>query len=134
MPEDLIIGVRAGTVFENYANAVLDETNTVISYPLQEEIYLELVVGRLDLALGNGLSMRTGFLDTQLGVGFETVGPRLDAPVHFGRGEAVALRKAHPELRAGINAAIERLLEDGGLEEIWDRYFDTPPAAALALR
>jgi arginine/ornithine transport system substrate-binding protein len=131
-PSGLTIGVREGTVFENYANSALDEENTVISYALQEEIYLDLVLGRLDLGLGNGLTMRTGFLNTQLGVGFEAVGPQLDDPAYFGRGEAIALRKAQSELRAATNAAIERLLSDGGLAEIWSRYFDIPPDTALA--
>lgn len=131
-PKGLTIGVRTGTVFENYANAVLDETNTVISYPLQEEIYLDLVLGRLDLGLGNGLTMRAGFLDTQLGVDFAIVGPRLADSAYFGHGEAVAMRKAQPELKAAIDAAIQHLLEDGGLEEIWNRYFDVPADVALA--
>jgi Bacterial extracellular solute-binding proteins, family 3 len=122
----------AGEAAAVVAWRALDEENTVISYALQEEIYLDLVLGRLDLGLGNGLTMRTGFLNTQLGVGFEAVGPQLDDPAYFGRGEAVALRKAQPELRAAINAAIERLLSDGGLAEIWSRYFDIPPDTALA--
>ena len=131
-PEGLTIGVRQGTVFENFAEAVLTETNTVISYPLQEEIFLDLLLGRLDATLGNGLTLQTGFLDTQLGVDFGLIGPGLDAPEYFGRGEAVAMRKGQPDLKAAIDAAIERLRQDGGLREIWHRYFALPADTALA--
>lgn len=126
MPEGQVIGVRNGTVFERYADAVLDSTNTVISYPLQEEIYLDLLLERLDLVLGNELTLRSGFLETQLGAGFSVRGPRLEDPDHFGRGEAVTLRKGQPQLKDDLNQAIRRLQADGGLEEIWSRYFDIP--------
>lgn len=124
------IGVRQGTTFERYARDVLATENTVVGYSLQNEIYLDLVLGRLDLALGNGLTMRAGFIDTPLGVGFDTVGAPLVEPAFFGAGEAVTLRRGDVVLKQRIDDAIRRLTADGGLAEIWDRYFDVPFAAA----
>jgi len=127
-PSNLVIGVRAGTTFERFANAELASDNLVVSYPLQEELYLDLALGRLDLALSNELSVTTGFLDTTLGAGFDLLGPRLSDPGYFGRGEAIAVRKGTIAVRDELNAGLARLRADGGLAEIWDRYFLLPPS------
>ena len=129
---DLTIGVRQGTTFDRYAMEVLAPANKVIRYPLQEEIYLDLSMGRLDLALSNELTAGAGFLDSELGGAFETIGPVLTDSTFFGYGEAVALRQSDTALRQNLNEAIESLREDGGLVEIWKRYFTMSPEEALA--
>lgn len=131
-PSGLVIGMRQGTTFERYGRAVLDGGNKVIGYPLQEELYLDLAMNRIDLALGNELTVRVGFLETQLGDGFDAVGPFLSDSRYFGDGEAVALRKGNPTLKNAVNEAIERLVADGGLDDIWSRYFSNVPRVSSA--
>jgi ABC-type amino acid transport substrate-binding protein len=130
-PSELRIGVRDGTTYERYATSRLAAANTIQRYRLQSEIYADLLLGRLDLVLGNGIILDAGFLATPLGDGFTLVGepdPEDDA---FGAGEAVALRKGQAELRTEIDAAIETLRADGSLNDIWQRYFPFPPGSAL---
>jgi ABC-type amino acid transport substrate-binding protein len=133
-PNGIRIGVRRGTVFETYARAVLAGSNEVIGYTLQEEIYLDLVLGRLDAGLGNGLSMQVAFLDTELGKEFALVDAPLRDDRYFGSGEAVAIRKGQLELKAALDRAIVRLRDDGVLAEIWQHYFDMPAEEALVLK
>lgn len=130
-PVELRIGVRDGTTYERYATERLAAGNTILRYRLQSEIFADLLLGRLDLVLGNGIILDAGFLATPLGDGFALVGEPDEDGDAFGAGEAVALRKGQARLRAEIDAAIETLREDGSLDDIWRRYFPFPPGAAL---
>lgn len=130
-PVELRIGVRDGTTYERYATERLAATNSIRRYRLQSEIFADLLLGRLDLVLGNGIILDAGFLATPLGDGFALVGEPDEDGDAFGAGEAVALRKGQARLRAEIDAAIETLREDGSLDDIWRRYFAFPPGAAL---
>ncbi len=130
-PAGLRIGVREGTTYAHYADARLAAANTILSYRLQSEIFADLLLGRLDLVLGNGIILDTGFLATPLGRDFALVGTPDESGEAFGAGEAVALRKGQGRLLAAIDAAIETLRGDGSLADIWRRYFAFPPAGAL---
>lgn len=130
-PTELRIGVRDGTTYERYATDYLASANTIRRYRLQSEIFADLLLGRLDLVLGNGIILDAGFLATPLGDGFALVGEPADEDGAFGVGEAVALRKGQAQLRAEIDAAIRTLSADGSLDDIWRRYFPFPPGASL---
>ena len=130
-PGELRIGVRDGTTYERYATSRLAPANTIRRYRLQSEVYADLLLGRVDLVLGNGIILDAGFLATPLGDGFALVGEPNSEDDAFGAGEAVALRKGQSGLRAEIDAAIETLREDGSLNDIWQRYFPFPPESAF---
>jgi arginine/ornithine transport system substrate-binding protein len=130
-PVELRIGVRDGTTYERYATSRLAPANTILRYRLQSEIFADLLLGRLDLVLGNGIILDAGFLATPLGDGFALVGEPDEDGDAFGAGEAVALRKGQARLRAEIDTAIETLREDGSLDDIWQRYFPFPPGSAF---
>jgi arginine/ornithine transport system substrate-binding protein len=77
------------------------------------------------------------FLKTDLGAGFDFVGPALDDPEWFGRGEGIAVRKGNTRLLTELNGALRQILADGTYTEIRRQFFDDdiyggPPVAAAS--
>jgi arginine/ornithine transport system substrate-binding protein len=93
------IGVHRGTTHDSFATATYGGLATIRRYTDRDELLIDLALGRLDLVISDGLATRAAFLDTELGAGFEFVGPELEAPEFFGEGEAIAVRKGDGELR-----------------------------------
>ncbi len=63
-------------------------------------------------------------LKTDLGSGFEFVGPAQTNSKWFGRGEGIAVRKGNAELLTRLNQALRQILADGTYAEIRAQYFD----------
>ncbi|MFM0114740.1 ABC transporter substrate-binding protein [Paraburkholderia nemoris] len=122
---DKSIGVEQGTIQETYAKTYWAPKGVrVVSYQSQDQVYADLIAGRLDATLQDAVQAKIGFLKTPRGAGFQFVGaPLVDATI-FGQGAAVGLRKEDVDLKAKIDQAIAEMLKDGSYKKIAIKYFD----------
>lgn len=117
------VGVQRSTIMEDYLRNERKDV-TVKTYPTIDEIWLDLVAGRLDAAMGGKLQIVEGFLSTERGKEFTLFGRDYADPKYFGYGSSIGVRKADSELRDAISGAILALRENGKYAEINDKYFD----------
>jgi arginine/ornithine transport system substrate-binding protein len=118
------IGVKRGTVHDRYLTAEYAGTAAIRRYGYSDEIFIDLALGRLDLAFADGITLTESFLKTDLGAEFGFAGPALSDPRWFGHGEGIAIRKGNSDLLARLNQALRQILSDGTYEEIRSKYFD----------
>jgi arginine/ornithine transport system substrate-binding protein len=118
------IGVKRGTVHDRYLSDQFAGTAAIRRYGNSDEIFIDLALGRLDLAFGDGITLTENFLKTDLGAEFDFVGPALNDPQWFGRGEGIAIRKGNADLLARLNQGLRQILADGTYQEIRAKYFD----------
>jgi arginine/ornithine transport system substrate-binding protein len=93
-------------------------------YGTQDEAFLDLVAGRVDLLLADSIAISEGLLDTPRGGGFEFVGPSLTDRTWFGDGAGIALRKGEDDLREKFNEALAAIRANGTYDRIARKYFD----------
>src|SRR5690606_27435877 len=73
------IGVQQGSSQENFARAVwMPEGVEIVSYQTQDQIYADLISGRLDASLQASIQASEGFLKKPDGAGFEFAGPDMN--------------------------------------------------------
>ncbi|GAB7538274.1 transporter substrate-binding domain-containing protein [Burkholderia sp. 3C] len=119
------IGVQSGTQFESYALANWAPHGVnVVQYKSQDDVFADLVAGRIDGALLGMVEADQGFLRTPQGKGFQLVGQPLSMGDH---GVGIGLRKDDAPLKASIDAAIASMLADGTYARIAHRYFSFDP-------
>ncbi|HCF74902.1 MAG TPA: nickel transporter [Gammaproteobacteria bacterium] len=116
------IGILRATTFEDYL--VKHFPNAVIKgYPTQDEVYLDLSAGRVEIGLGAGSAIEKGFLSKEAGKDFEFFGgTHWDDEIN-GTGTGIPVRKEDTALRDRFNAAIKTLRENGTYKKINDKYF-----------
>jgi arginine/ornithine transport system substrate-binding protein len=119
------IGTQRSTTTDRFAAEVLEPKGVkVVRYSTQNEIYLDVLSGRLDGVLADVFPLNEGFLKTANGKDYEFVGPVLNDPKYFGEGAGIAVRKGDSELRGKFDSAIKALRENGKYQAIQARYFD----------
>ncbi|WP_160107440.1 ABC transporter substrate-binding protein [Pseudomonas izuensis] len=119
------VGVEQGSTQEAYAKAAWGAKGVdVLSYQNQDQVYADLVVGRLDASLQGSIQASYGFLNTAAGKDYEFSGATLDDPKFFGVGDGIGLRKNDVELREDLNKALATILANGTYERINKKYFD----------
>lgn len=127
-PESLkgkTVGVEQGTIQETYAKTYwAGKGVTVQPYQNQDQVYADLISGRLDAALQDKVQAEIGFLKTPRGKGFQIVGNDLNDPKTLGEGAGVGLRKEDKDLKEKIDAAIASMRKDGTYDKIAKQYFD----------
>ncbi len=116
------IGVLRGTTLQCHVEKVYPEADLRL-YNTQEDVFADLVAGRLDMQLNNTLQAIDGFLNTPQGEGFAFLGQNVDDPECLGEGTGIAVRKGDP-LAGELSAAIEAIRADGTYQAINDKYFD----------
>jgi lysine-arginine-ornithine-binding protein len=119
-----VVGVKRGTTHDRYLSSVHGDVVSIRRYSHSDEIFLDLALDRLDLALGDDISLTESFLDHELGLGFAFVEPPLKDPAWFGYGEGIAVRKGNSALLDNIDAALAAMLADGTYDRVRRRYFD----------
>ena len=112
------IGVARATVSSDWLEANMAGVATIKLYTGQQEMLDDLVAGRLDAVLGDGLGYHA-WLQSPVGAGFEFVGEGL----HLDEGIGIAVRKEDETLRQDLNRALRAILADGTYEAINARYF-----------
>lgn len=123
------IGVQRNTIHEKFAVAQFPGAR-IVRYAKQDEVFLDLVAGRVDAALADVIAIDQGFLKRPTGRGFELRGPSYNDPQWFGLGPGIAVRKADAALAGRIDAALTAMVADGTYARIAQRYFavDITPA------
>lgn len=116
------LGVQRTTIHDRYASTMLKGVK-IVRYAKQDEIFLDLIAGRLDATLADSVALEQGFLKTRAGQGFAFKGPVYDDPDFFGVGAGIAMRKGDNTLRDAINGALAALRADGSYEKLNDKYF-----------
>lgn len=115
------IGVLRGTTLQCYVEKHMPDADLKL-YNTQEDVFADLVAGRLDMQLNNTLQAIDGFLNTPQGQGFAFLGDDLDDVACLGEGTGIAVRKGDP-LAGELSAAIKAIRANGKYKEINDKYF-----------
>ncbi|QSP95083.1 transporter substrate-binding domain-containing protein [Marinobacter salinisoli] len=118
---DTRIGVQRGTNQERYV-AEMHPDAKVIRYTTTDDMYLDLTGERLDAV----------FLDAPVGIKWGKDDPKvvqhgdfIKEPARiFGQGVGVAMRKRDKELAEKVNAALDKLKNNGVYDDIMNKYFD----------
>ncbi|MGI4857654.1 MAG: ABC transporter substrate-binding protein [Janthinobacterium lividum] len=119
------VGVEQGTIQEAYAKAHWSSQGVrVLSYQNQDQVYADLVAGRLDASLQSSVQASRGFLSTPQGKPYELAGPALVDKAIFGNGTGIGLRKEDVELKTKLDAALDAMREDGTYQKLAAKYFD----------
>lgn len=119
------VGVQRGTIQDKYVTETLSDTVNIKRYTGQDEAFLDMQAGRLDLLFIDSLAGDEGFLKKEAGSDFEFVGDFVAEPVSiFGEGTGIAFRKRDEELAQQFNDAIKAIRENGVYKKINDAYFD----------
>ena len=118
------VGVEQGTIQETYAKANWEPKGVkIVPYQNQDQVYADLISGRLDGALQDAVQADIGFLKTPRGAGFDFAGGDLNDPKTLGNGAGIGLRKEDTDLKAKIDKAIADMIKDGTYKKIEAKYF-----------
>jgi len=117
------IGVQRGSINDRFVTDTFKGAE-VVRYSRQQDIYLDMLSGRLDATLVDAVAATEGFMATPQGKGFSFAGPPYVDPVYFGAGVGVAMRQEDTALRGQVNRAIAAMRSDGLYKAIQARYFD----------
>ena len=115
------VGVQGATTHENFVKQVLGDSVTMKSYDTQENLELDLSIGRIDAALSDQGSMEK-FMESDKGKEIAFIGPGLGGGP-FGGGVGVGLRKADTDLLEMFNKAIDGARADGTLAKHFTKWF-----------
>jgi len=118
------VGVQRATIHDNYLTDNYGKDVEVVRYGTQDEAYLDLVAGRVDLLLADSVALSDGFLKKPEGQDFQFIGPDLTDKKWFGDGAGIAIRKGDKDLAELFNKAIDQIRADGTYKKIQDKYFD----------
>lgn len=121
------VGVLAGTSREAFAQSRWAPAGvTVRSFNLNSQLIDSLLAGEIDATLQDSVEIYLALLNQPRGQAFAFAGGAIDDPM-LGKGVAMAVRKSDTALRDDLNAALERIKENGRFHEIVRRYL--PDAA-----
>ena len=118
------VGVQRATIHDRYLTDNYGKDVEVKRYGTQDEAYLDLTAGRVDLLLADSVALSDGFLKKPEGADYQFIGPDLNDPKWFGDGAGIAIRKEDTDLVEKFNKAIEQIRSDGSYKAIQDKYFD----------
>lgn len=117
-----VVGVQRSTTNDNYLAGEFPGVE-ISRYDSQENLLLDLVAGRIDLAFLSPMKVRTDFLEKPEGKDFDFASAEIEAPKYLGDGVAVGLPKGATALRDEINAALQAMFADGTFKAINQRYW-----------
>jgi histidine transport system substrate-binding protein len=116
------VGYEQGTIQEAYAKAILDKAGVKTqAYANQDQVYADLVSGRLDASVQDMLQAELGFLKSPQGGDYEVSQP-IDDPLLPAK-TAIGISKGDKELKALLDKGIKALHDDGKYAEIQKKHF-----------
>ena len=118
------IGVQRATIHDNFITDNGGKGSVVKRYATQDEAYMDLKAGRVDMLLADSVAMAEGFLKKPEGQDYQFIGPNLTEKKYFGEGAGIAIRKKDKDLVEMFNKAIMQIRSDGTYKTIQDKYFD----------
>ncbi|GAM65334.1 lysine-arginine-ornithine-binding periplasmic protein precursor [Vibrio ishigakensis] len=119
-----VIGVQQGTIHDRYVTDKFGKIADIKRYNGQDEVYIDMQNGRLDVTFGNADQLELAFLGKDIGKGFEFKGEAVTDKAYIGEGTALALRKQDKELAEKFNQAIEKIRANGTYDKIAAKYFN----------
>ena len=90
----------------------------------EDQVYADLLSGRLDAALQDAVQADIGFLKTPRGAGYDFVGKDLVDPTILGNGAGIGMRKEDTDLKNQVDKAIAEIIKDGTYKKLEKKYFD----------
>lgn len=118
------IGVLQGSIQETYAKKHWEAQGvTVTSYQDQNQVYNDMVAGRLDGTLVMSAAGQSGFLEKPQGKGFAFVGKPVEDDTILGTGIGFGLRKGDDKLKGELDAAITKVQNDGTVTKLAAKFF-----------
>ncbi len=118
------VGVQRATIHDRYLTDNYGDAVEIKRYGSQDEAYLDLTAGRVDLLLADSIALSDGFLKRPEGRDYTFVGPGFSDPKWFGYGAGVAIRKQDKDLVEKFNKAIKTIRANGVYDKIQKKYFD----------
>ena len=118
------VGVQRATIHDRYLTDNYGADVEIVRYGSQDEAYLDLTAGRVDMLLADSVALSDGFLKKPEGQDYQFIGPDLSDPKWFGEGAGIAIRKGETELADKFNSAIDTIRANGVYTTIQDKYFD----------
>ncbi|CAN7559922.1 MULTISPECIES: transporter substrate-binding domain-containing protein [Pseudomonas] len=116
------IGYEQGSIQEAYAKAVLDKAGVETqAYANQDQVYADLISGRLDASIQDMLQAELGFLKSPPGADFQVSEP-VENPLLPAK-TAVGLAKGNVELQALLNKGIKALHDNGTYAAVQQKHF-----------
>jgi len=117
------VGVQRSTIHDRFATDTFKDSE-IVRYASQQQVFLDLASGRVDVVLEDEVAADVGFLKTPAGKGFAFFGPEYNDTRYFGIGAGVAMRKGDTELQAKFNQAIRDIRANGTYQKLAKQYFD----------
>jgi ABC-type amino acid transport substrate-binding protein len=117
------LGVHQGTTFDDYVTDNLAGGVQIYRYITLRDALADLVLGRIELVMGDHITLEQNFLETEIGKGFGFVGPPIRDAHWFGKGMGIGLAKGDPALRKVLDRGIAELHANGVFERIQQRWF-----------
>lgn len=117
------IGVQRGTTHQCYLEK-FHKNAEIVPYATQEDVFQDLVAGRIDVQLSDSIQSLEGFLSQDMGKDYAYLGENADDLECYGEGAGIAVRKGEDELREAFNKAIQEIRDDGTYQKINAKYFD----------
>jgi len=118
------IGVQRATIHDNFITDEGAKDAEIKRYATQDEAYMDLRAGRVDMLLADSVAIDDGFLKKPEGQDYQFIGPDLNEVKYFGEGAGIACRKQDKDLVEMFNKAIAQIRADGTYKAIQDKYFD----------
>ncbi|WP_026439750.1 ABC transporter substrate-binding protein [Acidocella facilis] len=120
------VGVEAGTIQETYAKTYWQPNGVnVVSYQGQDQVYADLLSGRLDASLQDSVEADYGFLKTPKGADYALAGNVTSDPKDvLGSYIAIGVRKDEPALLKKIDWAIAQIHKNGTYKKLQAKYFN----------
>ncbi|MGF6598864.1 lysine/arginine/ornithine transport system substrate-binding protein [Paraburkholderia sp. GAS448] len=118
------VGVLQGSSQEDFLKAHWANAGvSVVSYQDQDQVYSDLIAGRLDAAVQEAQTVQDGFLGKPEARDYAILGEPLHDPATLGEGTGLGLRKGDQALKTKVDAALDSLKKDGTLSSLSQKYF-----------
>jgi histidine transport system substrate-binding protein len=118
------VGVEQGTTQETFAKRKLETAGVhVQSYANQDQVYADLVAGRLDASFQDRVQAVIGFLKSPEGANY-AAGDSVQDPL-LSAVSAIGIRKEDGDLKKLLDKAITELHRDGTYDKLQTKYFGT---------
>ncbi|MGF6776835.1 ABC transporter substrate-binding protein [Paraburkholderia sp. GAS334] len=118
------VGVLQGSSQEDFLKAHWATAGvSIVSYQDQDQVYADLVAGRLDACVQEAQTVQDGFLGKPEARDYAILGAPLSDPATLGEGTGLGLRKGDQALKTKVVAALDSLKKDGTLSALSQKYF-----------
>lgn len=117
------VGVLQGSIEATFVKTNWERHGVLVSeYQDQDNVYADLVNGRLDATLVLGSAARLGFLAKPQGARFGLAGPRIEDPSILAATSVIGVRKGDTRTLQALDAALARLKQDGTISRLEKQY------------